>query len=524
MEQENRQKSIHDKGFDINPPLAYGPIKVGPKVLDDAVLDLGALKAQDSYLTNKNAILKAIGSNDKVSMRSISNYFYRVSGIYQRACNLFANMYRYDWYVVPEMFNSADLKEEKVIGEFVKVLNYLDNSYIKKISLDIALQVIKNGVYYGYVLDNTEGLFLQELPASYCRSRYVQGAAPVVEFNMRFFDDQFADMQYRLKILKMFPKEFQKGYLLYKQGKLPNDGERKTGWYLLDPEHSVKFSLPNGEIPLFINAIPTILDLDAAQDLDRRRQMQKLLKILVQQLPLDKNGDLIFDIDEARDIHNNAIQMLQHTIGTDVLTTFTEVRCIDVANSTNTTATDDLERSERTVYNSLGISQNLFNTEGNLSLEKSILNDEGSVRSLILQFGQFYDKMVQKRFSKSKKYRFRLYMLETTQFNYKEMAKLYKEQTTLGFQKLLPQIALGHTQSAILNGIYFENEVLHLSQLMIPPLMSSTLNSEDILGNSGQNTSNQNKSNAEGENKTGRPEKAEDEKSDKTIQNQESMS
>ena len=97
------------------------------------------------------------------------------------------------------------------------------------------------------------------------------------------------------------------------------------------------------------------------------------------------------------------------------------------------------------------------------------------------------------------------------------MAKLYKEQTTLGFQKLLPQIALGHTQSAILNGIYFENEVLHLSQLMIPPLMSSTLNSEDILGNSGQNTSNQNKSNAEGENKTGRPEKAEDEKSDKTI-------
>jgi hypothetical protein len=42
-----------------------------------------------------------------------------------------------------------------------------------------------------------------------------------------------------------------------------------------------------------------LLDLEAAQELDRRKQMQKLLKIIVQKLPTDKNGDLIFDIDEA---------------------------------------------------------------------------------------------------------------------------------------------------------------------------------------------------------------------------------
>jgi hypothetical protein len=35
-----------------------------------------------------------------------------------------------------------------------------------------------------------------------------------------------------------------------------------------------------------------------------------LFKIIVQKLPMDKNGDLIFDVDEARDIHNNAVEML----------------------------------------------------------------------------------------------------------------------------------------------------------------------------------------------------------------------
>ncbi|MCG8399889.1 hypothetical protein LWS67_25710, partial [Bacillus atrophaeus] len=76
-------------------------------------------------------------------------------------------------------------------------------------------------------------------------------------------------------------------------------------WYLLDPESTVKFNFNNNDIPMFVNAIPNLLDLDAAQDLDRRKQMQQLLKIVIQKLPLDKNGDLIFDVDEARDIHNN---------------------------------------------------------------------------------------------------------------------------------------------------------------------------------------------------------------------------
>jgi len=35
--------------------------------------------------------------------------------------------------------------------------------------------------------------------------------------------------------------------------------------------------------------------------------LQQLLKVIIQKLPLDKNGDLIFDVDEAKDIHNNTV-------------------------------------------------------------------------------------------------------------------------------------------------------------------------------------------------------------------------
>jgi hypothetical protein len=84
--------------------------------------------------------------------------------------------------------------------------------------------------------------------------------------------------------------------------------------------------------------------------------MQKLLKIIVQKLPLDKNGDLIFDVDEARDIHNNAVKMLRNTIGTDILTTFTDVEAINLSDNSTTTSTDEIAKVERAVFNAMGIS------------------------------------------------------------------------------------------------------------------------------------------------------------------------
>lgn len=414
------------------------------------------------------------------------------------------------------------------------MLNYFDNSYIKKICGDIALQVVKNGCYYGYIVPSEKNLILQELPVRYCRTRYSVNNTPVVEFDMRFFDT-FKDMNYRLKVLKLFPEEFAKGYILYKQGKLALEdavGCQHTGsWYVLEPENCIKFNINNSDVPIFVNSIPTIMDLDAAQDLDRKKQMQKLLKILVQKLPMDKNGDLIFDVDEARDIHNNAVQMLQRAIGVDVLTTFTDVDSIDMSDKNTTTTTDDLAKVERSVYNSLGISQNLFNTDGNMALEKSVLNDESTIRSLILQFNIFFNRIIEKK-SSNKKYNFRFYLLETTQNNYQTLSKMYKEQAQMGQSKLLSQIALGHSQSFILNAAHFENEILHLSEIMIPPLMSSTMGSEDILGLKGSSSNNktQNNSGSSGSGtakvsngEAGRPEKPDDQKSEKTIQNKEAM-
>jgi hypothetical protein len=99
---------------------------------------------------------------------------------------------------------------------------------------------------------------------------------------------------------------------------------------------------------------------------------------------------------------------------------------------------------------------------------------------------------------------------------------MYKEQVQLGYSKMLPQIAMGHSQSSIINTAFFENKILNLSEIMIPPLMSSTLNMEDLKGRNNKTNTAQNQNKTES-GQSGRPEKPDDEKSDKTLANKESM-
>ena len=464
-----------------------------------------------------------------------------------------AYLYKYDWFITPYIKNCEGLLDEeqeensvvledgttmetpegkakrekknkqskKFFSNFFGVLKYFEDFQVKQFCGQVALKVIRNGCYCGYLVPQGNRMVVQELHPRYCRSRFKVGNRPAIEFNMRYFDDKFPDEVQRFQILNLFPDEFKKGYRLYRKGKLkPAFLGDDSGWYLLDPSNTIKFNINEQDFPAFISVIPAIIDLDAAQDLDRKKMAQRLLKIIIQKMPLDKNGDLVFDVDEAQQLHNNAVKMLSRAIGVDVLTTFADVEVADMSDRGTTTTLDELAKVERTVYNEAGVSQLQFNSDGNIALNNSILNDEASMYNLLVQFESFLNLMLQPFNKSPKNCYYRAQLLTTTIYNYKEMAKLYKEQAQMGYTKMLPQVALGQTQSSILANAYFENDVLDLVRVFVPPLTSNTMNAE-ALQNRGKTSGKINKpqSNQEG---AGRPEKQDNQKAEKTIQNKES--
>lgn len=517
--------------------IDFSKIKVGIKTLEDAVVNTPQKKVNANY-ANKEYVLRAIDKNDVVELRKISDFYYKTSGIYARLCRYLARLFRYDWYVVPYIYggdtypidseDKGDLGAKnvnKILDAFFKALNYLDNFQAKRTLNDIALKVVRFGCYYGYVVHSATGPSIQELPPVYCRSRYKQHGRPVVEFNMRYFDDLYPDEEYRKKILKMFPEDFLKGYRLYKKGKLTPDFQGDTsGWYLLDPDYAFKINMNDEDMPILVTVIPALIDLDEAQELDRKKMAQKLLKIIIQKLPLDKNGDPIFDMEEGQMLHNNAVKMLSRAIGIDVLTTFCDVEVADMADRNTTTTVDDLEKVERAVFNEAGVSQMQFNTDGNLALEKSMANDEAMMTDLLNQFEDLMNMLLINFNKTPKKVFYKAQILPTTISNYKELSKLYKEQTQMGYSKMLPQIALGLAQSTILANAFFENDLLNLVTVFVPPLTSNTMNADALAQQQTgrRRTGLTMKSDEENGATGGRPELPDEEKSTKTLQNLES--
>lgn len=492
----------------------YSRLKLGNKFVDDISYEDGFLHKVNPSLADKYIVLNALQRRDYCKLREISEFFYETSGIYQRLCDYMAFLYKYDWMVIPYV-NDTNIPDSKVLTAFNKALTFLDDFDVKNTLGDIALDVLVKGCYYCVILENPNGTVnLQELPARYCRSRFKRHGRYVVELDLRYFDSQFKDAQTRAAIISMFPKDVGKAYLQLKAGTLPPvlPGE-DPGWYVLDPECAFKFNVNHQDAPMFSNVIPSIIDLDNAQEMDRKKMAQNLVKIISQQMPLDKNGDPIFDQDEVTAMHQNAVKMLGGALGLNVLTTFAETKVLDTSDTTTTTTTDELEKVERTVYNNSGVSKTVFNSDSNVGLSSSILTDESSIVTLVYQFEKLLNRLV-KPYSIGNRVVMKVQLLHTTAYNYKEMADAYKSQTQLGYSKFLPAIALGESQSSILASAYFEQKVLDLNLILIPPLSTNTMNGEDLLALQGDNAEKKS---------AGRPEKPDSEKSDKTIANREAL-
>ena len=145
---------------DNKPTIDYGKIKVGLKDLDDAVLSVGTLKKINPRLADKKNVITAIEQCKISEMQEISNFFFKTSGIYSRLCRYMAYLYRYDWMLTPYIKDKKQSKD-KIVNGFQKTLDYLDDFGVKRFCGEIALKVIRNGCYYGYIIEQKDTAMIQ---------------------------------------------------------------------------------------------------------------------------------------------------------------------------------------------------------------------------------------------------------------------------------------------------------------------------------------------------------------------------
>lgn len=405
----------------------------------------------------KEDIQRIVERGDAVERAKLSKHFFETSGLYKRIILHYATFLTYSWMLIPHVRNRKDkLKDKKNTASYDAASEFCTSFQIERKCALFAKDILVKGAYYGLIHDTEEYVAIQDLPFEFCRSRYKnQQDIDIVEFNMKFFDT-ITDAALRKQILQTYPKIIQKGYFNYKH----NNGE---AWIFLPAEMGIYFSYFE-EKPFFMDLIPLLDDLDDYKEIDKKRNMQALKRILVQKIGVD-GLKLVFEPDEAEEMHDGAIAMLQNNEDVDVLTTYNEINLLDLSSDDDEKTTIDTVQD--LIYESAGISKELFGASTDAGLEYSLNNDLAMMMILGQKFAHFFTVLINNKFG-SKKLKFKFLIMPISYYNNEDYTTRAKDLAAFGYTFLAPILSTGIDQTNLVDLKDLENELLELDEVLKP--------------------------------------------------------
>lgn len=411
----------------------------------------------------KEDINRIVESGDIIEQARLSEFFFKVNGIYKRIITHYATFLRYAWILVPHIRDKkTKLTDKKNSNAYYDATDFCSSFQIERKCALFMKDVLVKGAYYGLIQDNGDDVVIQDLPFEYCRSRYKNTQdIDIVEFDMKFFDT-IRDEDLRKQILKTYPKIVQKGYYSYHN----RGGVR---WIYLPAEMGVYFCFFN-ERPFFLDLIPLLDDLDDYKEIDKERNLQSLKRILTQTIPIDK-GELVFEPDEAEAMHQGVVNMVRNNPDIDIITSYAKIDLLDISSDADeVTAVDDVLNL---IYESAGVTKELFCATTEAGLNYSMNNDLAMLMVMGNNFAHFFTTLIDNKFS-NKKLHFELIILPVSYYNSQDYTSEARQLATLGYSFLTPILTNGINQNNLADLKELENELLNLDEVLKPLQTSYT--------------------------------------------------
>ena len=463
-----------------------------------------------------------IRSGEISAIRELSRYFYRTNARYRNNIDFLAALPFYDTLVTP-IYETGKGSKAQIIKAFYSACSFVEALDIKNTLSRITREWLKAGVYYGILQEQGSKVTVQDLPAEYCRTRYKDfNNLSILEFNVEYFIVTYTDEEMREAAVLNFPEVIQKAWRDWRTRKNPSP------WVMVPASAGgVTFCFAEDCTPLFIAAIPELMKLKDAVGREEKRDENELYKLLIQRMPIDNDGNLVFQLDEVEQIHAGVAAMLQDLETVDVLTTFGETTLENLQDtSAASQANNRLEKYSDNAWNALGISELFFNADNSSSLAYVIKRLESIMRTYLNAYDTWIRYLLNSRFSRTG-LTFDFEILPTTAFNIKDYQGQYLQGAQFGYSKMRAGVAMGTKQRDLISMIDFENEFLELDEKMKPLMSSYTQTSDENSGkknNSGEKNSSTSVQVKDITNKGGRPELADEDKSQKTRDNIDSAS
>lgn len=459
--------------------------------------NMGRLKRIKDY--SEEEIQNIINNGSLAEQQNLSrNYFYK-DGFYKQIIIYYSTLLKYAGLLIPHTSYGKKITAPSIQKRYYGAIDYIEKMNLPILLTNFAQRALVDGSYYGIKIQtDRDGFAILDLPSGYACSNFKDSLGnDIVEFDVSYFNTIF-DKDDRDAALSMYPKIVKQEYDKWRIGK------RKSRWIMLPADIGICFPFFDGRPP-FLSIIPTTIQYDKAVETEQERDLEEIRKIIVQKIPHLTDGRLLFEPDEAEEIHAGTVGMLRGNKNVSVLTTYADVDSIvskTAADSNNNT----IERMLQNIYSRAGVSSQIFASTGSSTLESSIQYDISLMMYLANKFSRFITNTINSIFSNGN-INFKYTILPVGIQNESKYIDTAFKLASSGYSILVPAIAEGFSQKDIMGIKDLENDVLKLGEKLIPLTSSYT----------------QSNSNTEKESEGGRPTKEQSEKSDKTIENETSL-
>lgn len=420
-------------------------------------------KAMFNALNNVNDIVEA------------SRKLYAANPIYMGIIDYLANIYSWKYKVTPHKVykktaSDKAIKESKFRNIYSLMLEAVDGLAIEtKFPAILTLLFTTGSVYFTTICDE-DSITIDTilLPTQYCRKvAETQYGTAIIQFDFSYFDGLGLSEPELNKYFKSFPKEFKTLYTKYRDNP-------STNWLNLDPHFSSGLMLNEYGIPTYFYLYGALLNYEQYQDNELERSNNLLKYIVVHTMP-HYEDKLIFEMDEVKAIHSSIRKIVETNDRARLVTTYGDVHVDRIAES-DSVETEVLAKAYKTIFNTANLNDALFASDSVEALKVAIRRDKSFVWLYAQQILNFYNIAINNWFD-FKVYQADIEILPISPYTYNDDMKVFKDNATLGVNKLDFIIASGIKQKNIEDQLQLES-FLKLDKIT-PMQTSYTQTAED---------------------------------------------
>ena len=391
-----------------------------------------------------------------------SDELMRISPHYYRLNTLYTNMALFCWWI--DLYGVKESAKAKTIkNQYEKVAEKFENMHLKDEFKKIMRYLPAQDIYCGLVVETDTDFFFQKIDFKICRLYQIQDGMYNFQIDLSAINEaEFG----------AYPQYVQEAYLKYREGKV------KSNWYMppADLQICVKMNRQwSYPFPILINLIKDILDLDIYKKLKLQSARTDNYKAIMVQVPIDTTTvDKPLLTPETlgvfasinRESMTDDIGLI-HTLGS-------KGEAVSFKDSTNTT--NNVSDAIDEIYNSAGLSKELFNgSSSGTAVTMSVENDAGVVYDVYRQLERWANQYIKLRKYNKSNFKFYFYLLDITIFNRDNVSKRYKEACTLGAQVVDKWLAsLDMTPSRTLGSYILHKDIFDFQNKLVPLASSFT--------------------------------------------------